>query len=280
MNAKLVLITGASAGLGRATAARLAAMESHVVMVCRDQARGEAARNEIVSQSKNESVDLMVADMSSLGSIRKLATEFEGRYPRLDVLINNAAVILSNRMVTPEGFEQMFATNYLGPFLLSRLLVPYVEAAKPSRIINVSAPSTTRPDLDDLQGERKFSALNAFGASKASDLLFTYALARKLAGRGITVNAYHPGVMKTKLNDTAPTPIRLIGEALNLFAGKTPEKASEGLVDLATSPQFADVNGKLFHGGKAINAPFIEDTELQDRLWKASCNLVGVEESV
>ena len=130
-------------------------------MVCRDRTRGEAARDKIKSQSKNESVDLMVADLSLLASVRSLAAEFGARYSKLDVLINNAAVVMSRRRVTPEGFEQMFATNYLGPFLLTRLLIPYLEAARPSRINNVTAPSTTRPNLDDLQGERKFSSLGA-----------------------------------------------------------------------------------------------------------------------
>src|SRR2546428_7922654 len=134
-------------------------MEAHVVMVCRDRTRGEAARDEIKSQSKNESVDLMLADLSLLASVRSLAAEFGAKYSKLDVLINNVAVVLSSRTATPEGFEQMFATNYLGPFLLTRLLIPYLEAAKPSRIINVTAPSTTRPNLDDLQGERKYSSL-------------------------------------------------------------------------------------------------------------------------
>src|SRR2546427_7194559 len=228
-DAKLCLVTGASAGLGRATASRLAGMAAHVVMVSRDRARGEAARDEIKSQRKSESVDLMLADLSSLASVRSLAAEFGAKYSRLDVLINNAAVVMSSRTVTPEGFEQMFATNYLGPFLLTRLLIPYLEAATPSRIINVTAPSTTRPDLDDLQGERKFSSLGAFGASKAADLLFTYVLARRLGGRGITANAYHPGIMKTNLNRTAPTPIRLVAGLMNRFAGATPERASEGL---------------------------------------------------
>jgi len=217
-------------------------MEAHVVMMCRDRARGEAARDEIKSQSKNESVDLMLADLSLLASVHGLAAEFGAKYSKLDVLIYNAAVVLSSRRVTPEGFEQMFATNYLGPFLLTRLLIPYLEAARPSRIINVTAPSTTRPNLDDLQGERKFSSLGAFGASKAADLLFTYALARRL-GRGITANAYHPGIMKTSLNRTAPTPIRLVAGVMNRFAGATPERASEGLVQLAISVQFADTNG-------------------------------------
>ncbi|TLY12381.1 MAG: SDR family NAD(P)-dependent oxidoreductase, partial [Thaumarchaeota archaeon] len=169
---------------------------------------------------------------------------------------------------------------YLGPFLLTRLLIPYLEAARPSRIINLTAPSTTRPNLDDLQGERKFSSLGAFGASKAADLLFTYALARRLGGRGITANAYHPGIMKTNLNRTAPTPIRLVAGVLNRFAGATPERASEGLVQLATSVQFADTNGQLIHGGKAITAPFIGDRDLQDSLWKASCSLARVQETI
>src|SRR2546422_6066206 len=116
----------------------------------------------------------------------------------------------------------MYARNYLGGFLPTRLLIPYLEAARPSRIINVTAPSTTRPNLDDLQGEQKFSSLGAFGASKAADLLFTYALARRLRGRGITANAYHPGIMKTNLNRTAPIPIRLVAGAMNRIAGATP----------------------------------------------------------
>src|SRR2546428_2957461 len=255
-------------------------MEAHVIMVCRDRARGEAARDAIKSQSKNESVDLMLADLSLLTSVRSLAAEFGARYSKLDVLINNAAVVLSSRTVTTEGFEQMFATNYLGPFLLTRLLIPYLEAARHSRIINLTAPSTTRPNLDDLQGERKFSSLGAFRASKAADLLFTYSLARRLRGRGITANAYHPGIMKTNLNRTAPTPIRLVAGVINLFAGATPERASEGLVRLATSVQFADTNGQLMHGGKAITAPFIGDRDLQDSLWKASCRLARVQETI
>jgi NAD(P)-dependent dehydrogenase (short-subunit alcohol dehydrogenase family) len=182
--------------------------------------------------------------------------------------------------VTSEGFEQMFATNYLGPFLLTRLLFPYIEAGKPSRIINVTAPSTTRPDLEDLQGEGKFSSLNAFGASKAADLLFTYALARRLVGPAVTVNAYHPGIMKTGLNRTAPAPVRLLGGMMNLFAGKPPLVAAEDLVKLATSDEFAQTNGQLVHGGKPISAPFVDDKDLQERLWKVSCGLVRVEETL
>jgi len=235
--------------------------------------------SEIVNQTKNQSLELMVADLSSLPSIRNLVSDFGARYSRLEVLVNNAGVFKSSRVTTSDGFELMFATNYLGPFLLTRLLIPSLEAGSPSRIVNVTAPSTTRPNLDDLQGERKFSALGAFGASKAANLLFTYALARKLAGRGITVNAYHPGLVKTNLNRGAPRAIRIVSGLMTTFVGRTPERASEGLVQLATSDEFSTTNGQLVHDDKVISAPFIEDKELQERLWKESCSNTGLSET-
>ena len=248
-------------------------------MVCRDKARGERARSEISSQSGNESVDLIVADLSSMTSIRKSVADFEMRYSRLDVLVNDAAVYSNTRVLTSEGFELMFATNYLGPFLLTRLLISRLAAAGASRVINVTAPSTTKPNLDDLQGEKKFGALGAFGASKAADLLFTYALSSRLEGRGVTVNAYHPGIVRTGLMHGAPAPVRFITSIMKFFVGVTPERASEGLVQLATSAQFEKVTGELIHNGKSISAPFIDDKDLQDRLWSASCRLVGLSEN-
>jgi NAD(P)-dependent dehydrogenase (short-subunit alcohol dehydrogenase family) len=174
----------------------------------------------------------------------------------------------------------MFATNYLGPFLLTRLLIPRLEAAKPSRVINVSAPSSVKPDFDDLQGERKFGAIGAFGASKAEDLLFTYALARRLEGRGVTVNAYHPGIVRTNLVRGAPTAVRIITSILNVFLAVSPRRASQGLVELATSPQFQGTTGTLVHSGKTMDAPFSDDMETQSRLWQVSCKLTGLPEDV
>ena len=255
-------------------------MGAHLVIVSRDNTRGEAAKDDIVSRSKNESVDLMTADLSALSSVRNLVTEFSAKYQRLGVLINDAAVYKRTRTVTAEGFETMFATNYLGPFLLTRLLIPCLEEAKPSRVINVTAPSTTRPNLDDLQCERKFGALNAFGASKAADLLFTYALARRLANRGVTVNAYHPGLVKTSLMREAPAPVRAITGAMNLFAGRSADMAAEGLVQLATSEEFQATNGLLIHDGKSVSAPFKDDRDFQDNLWRASSALVGLHEDL
>ena len=274
------LVTGANSGLGRATAARLAATGAQVVIVCRDKRKGETARDEIKSQSNNESVDLLEGDLSLMSDVRRLVSEFAARYPKLDVLTNNAGVFLNSRVTTSDGHEKMFATNYLGPFLLTRLLVPYLEAARPARVVNVTAPSTTRPDLDNLDGERKFSAIGSFGASKAADLLFTYALAKRVEEKGITVNAYHPGIVRTNLNRTAPSPVRLIGGIMNLFVGAPPDVAAEGLFQLATSVEFERTNGLLIHKGHAISAPFVDDEELQDRLWTSSCALLGLSQTV
>ncbi len=280
MTTKVCLVTGASSGVGRATAARLAGTGAGVVVVCRDRTRGEQARKEIISQTQNQSVDLMIADLSSLASVRSLVANFEARYSRLDVLINDAAIYSSTREVTPDGFELMFATNYLGPFLLTRLLIPRLVAAAPSRVISVTAPSTTRPNLNDLQGERKFGALSAFGASKAADLLFTYALSRRLERVGVMANAYHPGIVRTGLMSRASVPVRLVSSVMNLFVGVTPERASKGLVELATSDRFTKLTGQLVHNGKTIAAPFVEDVDFQDHLWKTSCGLVGLPETV
>ena len=174
----------------------------------------------------------------------------------------------------------MFATNYLGPFLLTRLLIPKLEASSPSRVINVSAPSSIMPDFDDLQGERAFGTIGAFGASKAADLLFTFALARRLEGRGVTVNACHPGIVRTRLVRGAPVAVRVITSVLNVFMGVSPKRAAQGLVILASAPEFESTTGALIHDGKTIKSPFSGDIEAQDRLWKASCMLTGLPEDV
>ncbi len=280
MKGKVCLVTGASSGIGRATAVALAEIGAVVVLVCRDEALGRAALAKVVSASESRWADLIVADLSSPASVRGLAAQFEAKYPGLDLLVNNAAVFRSKRVVTPDGLELMFATNYLAPFLLTRLLLPRLEAARPSRVVNVSAPSSIMPDLDDLQGERAFGSIGAFGASKAALLLFTYALARRLQGRGVTVNAYHPGIVRTNLVRGAPAAVRAITGVLNVFMGVSPKRASRGLVHLASSADFEGTTGALVHDGKKMRAPFGDDVEAQDRLWRLSCKLTGLPEEV
>jgi retinol dehydrogenase 14 len=263
-----VLITGATSGIGRATALGMAAHGTGLVLLTRDRARGEEVAA-LARRAGAASVEVIVCDLSLLSSVREAAARFKGDHDRLNVLINDAAVFLHDRRVTVEGHELMIATNFLGPFLLTNLLLDELIAGAPSRIINVSAPSTTAPDPDDLDGERRFSATRAFGRSKAADLLFSYALSRRLQPRGVTVNAYHPGVTRTGLMKAAPAMIKLLSLALNLTA-RTPERAARGLVELAVSPAFEGVTGKLIHDGKPIKAPFADDVEAQERLLSAS----------
>ena len=273
-NGATVLISGATSGIGRATVVGLAARGSRLVLLARDRARGEDV-GMLARTAGAASAEVLVCDLSLMASVRQAVAEFERRHDRLDVLINDAAVFLSGRDVTSEGHERMIATNYLGPFLLTNLLLDRLAAAAPSRVINVTAPATTAPDPDDLDGERRFSPVRAFGRSKAADLLFTYALARRVQARGISVCACHPGVTRTPLMKDAPPLMKGIGAVMNLTA-RTPERAAKGLIDLALSPAFEGETGQLLHDGKPMMAPFIDDVEAQERLWTASERLVGL----
>ena len=199
MTGKTVLVTGANNGIGKETAVALAAMGASVVMTSRDRAKGEAARSEAVERSGNENVELMIADFASLDSIRKLASDFKASHPRLDVLVNNAGAYNARRSETSDGFETTFGVNHLGYFLLTNLLLDTLKASAPSRIVNVSSRAHLRStmDFDDLNSERGYSGMTVYGRSKLANVLFTYELARRLEGSGVTANALHPGVVRT-----------------------------------------------------------------------------------
>jgi len=272
--APVILLTGATSGIGRATALGLAARGVGLVLPVRDRSRGEEVAA-LASRAGAARVEVIDCDLGLLSSVRRTAADFKRRHGRLDVLINDAAVFLADRDVTSEGHERMFATNYLAPFLLTNLLLDELAAAAPSRVINVTAPATTAPDLGDLDSERRFTAATAFGRSTAAKLLFTYALARRLEPRGISVFACHPGVTRTPLMREAPTAMKIIGAALSLTA-RTPERAAEGLIALALSPGLEKLSGRLVHDGQSIKSPFIDDLDLQERLWTESEKLTGL----
>ncbi len=271
---RTILVTGATSGIGRATALGLAARGLELVLLVRDRTRGEQVAA-LAREAGAPSAEIIDCDLSLMSSVREAAAEFKSLRRRLDVLINDAAVFLSSRRITSEGHECMFATNYLGPFLLTNLLVDELAAAAPSRVINVTAPATTAPDTDDLDSERDFRAARAFGRSTAAKLLFTYALARRLQPRAVSVFAYHPGVTRTALMRDAPAGMKVIGAVLGVTA-RTPEHAAEGLIDLALSPGFESLSGQLIHDGKPIKAPFIDDRNAQEELWRATENLTGI----
>jgi NAD(P)-dependent dehydrogenase (short-subunit alcohol dehydrogenase family) len=188
------IVTGATSGIGRAIANRLALAGGTVVLVGRDASRAEATRNEIARAAPNASVEIYRADLSRQADVRSLARALTAAHPRIASLVNCAAVYSSRRIETDDGLELMFATNHLGPFLLTNLLLPALHANGAARVVTVTAPSTVKVDFDDLQGLRRFRALTAFGASKAANLLFTFELARRVTGRGLTANAVPPSM--------------------------------------------------------------------------------------
>ena len=251
MNGKTVVITGANTGIGRATAEDLARRGAEVTMICRSKERGEAACAELRAATKNERVGLVVADLAELKDVRRAAEEVKQRHPKINVLINNAAVFLPKREVTSDGLEKTFATNYLSHFLLTHLLLDNLKAGAPSRIINVATQTRgISVNFDDLQLEKKYSIMSAVGPTKMAMILHAQELAKKLEGSGVTVNALHPGLVKTPLLDEVPW---LMRKLFHLFSG-SPEKGARTSIYLATSPEVANVTGKLFADCKQVKA--------------------------
>jgi retinol dehydrogenase-12 len=277
MQGKICLVTGSTSGLGKATAFALAHQHATVILGCRDQQRGEAVLAAIKAASPAANVDLLLLDLSVLDSVRNAVTEFERRYDHLDVLINNAAVFKRQRTLTADGYETMFATNHLGPFLLTNLLLSRLQAAPAARILTLSPPSTTKIPFEDLQAEHTFRALQAFRVSKAATLLFTYELARRLAGTTVTVNAIYPGLVKTPLMREAPAPLRWL---TSLFA-QSPESVAQRVVYYASSPDVQGMTGVLFHKGRQPKAagPSTTDRAVGQQLWEASMALAHLEDT-
>src|SRR5918997_5893140 len=247
MGDQICLITGATSGIGKATAMGLANMEASVMMVGRDRGRGEAAMAEIKERSGNASVDLILADVSSQKEIRRLADEFREAYPRLDVLINNAGVFRSERITTADGIEETFAVNHLAYFLLTNLLLDTLEAGAPSRIVNVASAdhSNATIDFDDLQGEKGYTGAKAYSQSKLANVLFTHELARRLRGTGVTANCLHPGVVGTNLGSGVSGALGFLVRALRPLM-KSPKKGAKTSIYLASSPEVEGSSGGYF----------------------------------
>jgi NAD(P)-dependent dehydrogenase (short-subunit alcohol dehydrogenase family) len=275
MGEKVCLITGATSGIGKATAMGLANMGASVVMVGRDRGRGEAALADIKEKCPNASVDLMLANVSSQEEIRRLADEFKEAYPRLDVLINNAGVIRSKRITTADGLEMTFAVNYLAYFLLTKLLLDVLKASAPSRIVNVASGdhSNGTIDFDDLQGEKGYKVAKAYSQSKLATVLFTYELARRLEGTGVTANCLHPGVVGTNLGSGVSGVFGFMVRAMTPLM-KSPEKGAETSIYLASSPEVESLSGRYFvKKAEARSSDVSYDERIARRLWEVSAEL-------
>lgn len=276
MARKVVVVTGVTSGIGKALAMRLARSGENVVLVARDAQRGGLVQEEIKSQSQNPEIDLVLSDLSSLSSVRNAAAIIKSKHEKIDVLINNAAIYKSRRELSTDGFELMFVTNHLGPFLFTHLLLNPLLTSGSARILNISAPSSTQLDFDNLQGEKKFNSLTAFGASKMMNLLFTFELARRLENMGATVNAIHPGLVRSSLMNETSAPMRF----LLRLASAPAERVAVDIIRVALDPEFEKVTGRFFHKAKEIEAAaYAHDRKAQQRLWELSSDLTGITEN-
>jgi NAD(P)-dependent dehydrogenase (short-subunit alcohol dehydrogenase family) len=281
MHKKVCVITGATSGIGEATALGLAKMGATVVIVGRDEKQGVAAQNEIQNKSGNPDVDLLLADLSSQAEIRKLAEEITARYPTLHVLINNAGIAPVKRSVTLDGIERVFAVNYLAPFLLTNLLLELLKASAPARIINVAGDFHRKATIqfDDLMSEKYYDGVRASNQAKLALILFTYELSRRLDGTGVTVNCLHPGAVATDgpLKDPdLPAFSRVMYKLVRVFFA-SPEKGAETSVYLSASSEVENVSGKYFIKKTSVeSSPESYDVEIARRLWKVSEELTGL----
>jgi NAD(P)-dependent dehydrogenase (short-subunit alcohol dehydrogenase family) len=278
MGGKVVLITGGTSGIGRAAATALAARGAEVIVTGRSRERGEAAIEEIRRASGNEGVSLALADLTVQAEVRKLAEEFGRSHDRLDVLINNAGAVFSKREETADGLERTLALNHLAPFLLTNLLLDLIEDSAPSRIITVSSEARrgAEIDFDDLQSERKYRGFPVYGKSKLANILFTYELAERLRGTGVTANCVHPGAVSTNFGMNNGGVMVLLFRALKPFM-RTPEQGADTLIYLASSPEVEGVSGRYFGDRKVISSSEEpHDVSAQKRLWEASEELTNL----
>ncbi len=285
LRGKVALVTGATNGIGKVTARELAKMGATTVIIGRSAERVQQTVDEIKQAAGHAQVDGIVADLSLMSQTRAAAESFRRKYDRLDVLVNNAGIGASQRAVTEEGFERMFALNHLSYFLLTNLLLDGIKNSAPSRIVNLSSDAHRSAQLDfgDLQNERQWGpgGYIAYGRTKLMNVLFTRELARRLSGTGVTANAVHPGIVATGLWRGAGG---IFGNLIGLFAPLymlTPEQGAQTSIYVATAPEIAAMTGFYFTDSQPV-APSkaAQDDEAARRLWTVSAEMVGLVEAV
>jgi retinol dehydrogenase-14 len=279
MAGKTALVTGGTGGIGRATALGLAALGARVGITGRDKARTRAAAAEIARESGSPAVDAFAADMSSQAEVRRLAAAVLSAYPRLDVLVNNVGGFWATRHVTADGLEHTFAVNHLAGFLLTDLVLDRLKASAPARVVTVSsgAQATGRLNFDDLQGKSRYSGQQAYSQSKLANVVFTYELARRLDGTGVTATVLHPGVVRTAFAAEDPSPLAKVMIPLSRPFLKTPAQGAATSIYLASAPEVEGVTGRYFANRKPKTSNKASyDTAAAARLWQISADLVGL----
>jgi NAD(P)-dependent dehydrogenase (short-subunit alcohol dehydrogenase family) len=273
MKGKIVLITGATSGLGKETARALARLGATIVMTTRDTQKGEQTKQELIESTQNKNIDVMFCDLSSFVSIRTFCAEFLQKYHALHVLVNNAGVSNFHRKVSKDGTEETFAVNYLAPFLMTNLLLERLRQSAPSRIVNVVSgfhSGTIR--FDDLEFTKDYSVFKVYGHSKVTLILFTRLLARKLEGTGVLVNCANPGMSRTNLGRDAGAVSRMF---FKIF-GKNPAKGAQTMIYLASAPDLT-TSGEYFEKKKEMKInPETYDMDVANKLWDISKTYVGL----
>jgi NAD(P)-dependent dehydrogenase (short-subunit alcohol dehydrogenase family) len=277
MRDKIVLVTGANSGMGKATCIELAKLGAKVIMVCRDKQRGSEALEEVKVQSKNPSVELMLCDLGSINEIREFTKDFKSKFQKLDILINNAGVILPGKHKTKDGLELQFGVNHLGHFFLTNELLDLIKNSPSGRIINVSsgAHKIGRIHFEDINLDKNYTSWRAYAQSKLANILFTYELARRLKGTKVTANCLHPGAVATSMGINRKTGFgTLITGMLKPFF-QTPREGADTAIYLATSKEVEGVTGKYFYKKKPINSSKLSNDEyLAEKLWQFSEKLI------
>ena len=278
MAGKTCLVTGATAGIGKETALGLARLGATVVVAGRNRERCTATVEQIKAQTRNPSVDFLLADLSSLQEVRNLAGQVKEKYPRLDVLVNNAGAIMLSRHLSVDGIELTFALKHLSYFLLTNSLLDHLVASAPARIVNVSSSShrRTRLNFDNLQFHRRYGGYRAYAQSKLANVLFSYELARRLDGSGVTVNVLHPGLVATNFLSNNGK----LGQLLCFFMGLRGMNAAKGALTsiyLAGSTEVEGVTGRYFEKSREVrSAPASYDRSAAERLWQVSAEMTGL----
>jgi NAD(P)-dependent dehydrogenase (short-subunit alcohol dehydrogenase family) len=283
MAGKVVLVTGGTGGIGKATAIGLAALGARVGITGRDIARSEQAAAEIRTLSGNPVVDAFAADLSSQAEVHRLATAVLNAYPRLDVLVNNVGGFWAHRHQTADGLEHTFALNHLASFLLTNLLLDRLKASAPARVVTVSShvQAEGRIDFDDPQGARKYSGQSAYSQSKLANVMFTNELARRVEGTGVTANSLHPGIVRTDFGAEDQAWLFTVVSKVVLPFLKTPAQGAQTSIYLASSPNMDGVTGQFFAGGRPKTANRVAyDTDMTARLWNVSAELVGMTSAI
>ena len=274
MTGKVCIVTGSNTGIGKETALGLAKLGATVVMVCRDRERGEAAQRDIKEKSGYDRIELMLCDFSSQNSIRRFAEDFKQQHERLDVLVNNAGVVLRERSMTEDGFESTFAINHLGYFLITNLLLDVLKKSAPSRIVNVASTGHKfgKLGINNWVTGKDFSAFGAYANSKLANVLFTYELARQLAGTGVTANCLHPGGVGTNLFRGLPKFLQALIKLVTI----SPERGARTSIYLANSQEVEGVTGKYFaRCRQAKSSEASHNEEAARQLWEMSEDLTG-----